>query len=167
MSEPTVSEMNIVSHIKRSSTGRTTMQISLSIELRCMLAKTARTHNLSQLSLIRCAISHYIQWLEGTQESGSQSGPLAQEPVPVAVPGAPIQNPGGTALIQTTVTEAESTVTPEIVSVLVTQEPMVPDSVMSPESEPPSPESEPTSPESEPTTVPESIPSRKRSRSKS
>ena len=81
MSEPTPSEMNIVSHVKRTSTGRTTMQISLSIELRAMLAKAAKQHNMSQLSLIRCAISYYMQWSAQPRQSG-------QEPVPLASPEA-------------------------------------------------------------------------------
>ena len=72
MSEPTPSEMNAVVHIKRTSTGRTTMQISLSIELRCMIALAAKRHNMSQLSLIRCALTRYMQWLDSPPEGPTQ-----------------------------------------------------------------------------------------------
>jgi len=58
------------------------MQISLSIELRAMLALAAKSHNMSQLSLIRCAISHYLQWLDSPNRQSGVSG-MGQEPVPL------------------------------------------------------------------------------------
>ena len=64
----------LVEHVKRSKSGKTTLQISLSIETRARLALTAEQLNVSKLCLIRAAINRFL--LDHEQ--------ARQEPPPVA-----------------------------------------------------------------------------------
>ena len=100
MSDP----MDRVSHINRSKSGMTKMQITLSIEMRALMAEASERLGMSQLSLIRSAISAYLQ-AHSSQKVGEtpadstkgtellphppvEQGPvIVPEPVPEPLPG--------------------------------------------------------------------------------
>ena len=50
----------LVEHVQRTKSGKTTMQISLSIETRARLALAAEQLNVSKLCLIRAAINKFL-----------------------------------------------------------------------------------------------------------
>ena len=56
MSDP----MDLVSHVNRSKTGLTKMQIQLSIEMRAGMAEASKRLGMSQLALIRSAIKRLL-----------------------------------------------------------------------------------------------------------
>ena len=53
--------MDLVSHVNRSKTGMTKMQVQLSIEMSAGMAEASKRLGMSQLSLIRSAISAFLQ----------------------------------------------------------------------------------------------------------
>ena len=50
----------LVEHVQRTKSGRTTMQINLSIETRARMAIAAEQLNISKLCLIRVAINRFL-----------------------------------------------------------------------------------------------------------
>ena len=77
----------LVEHVNRTKTGRTTMQISLSIETRARLAQAAMDLGCSKLALIRTAISQFLLAHEETRRSGQERAYAATSEVPPPVPG--------------------------------------------------------------------------------
>ena len=101
MSDP----MDLVSHVNRSKSGMTKMQVQLSIEMRAGMAEASKRLGMSQLSLIRSAISAFLQAHAGLGAGGDiladsrnlrgsprevaplpDVGPAEQGPVPVVEP---------------------------------------------------------------------------------
>ena len=80
----------LVEHVKRTKSGRTTLQISLPIELRARLAQAALDLGCSKLALIRSAISHYLTVYEEAQRSGQEMAYQAvSEVAPPAIDSGP------------------------------------------------------------------------------
>ena len=77
----------LVEHVNRTKTGRTTMQISLSIEARARLAQAALDLGCSKLALIRTAISQFLLAHEENRRSGQERAYAATSEVPPPVPG--------------------------------------------------------------------------------
>lgn len=63
--------MDLVSHVNRSKTGMTKMQVQLSIEMRAGMAEASKRLGMSQLSLIRSAISAFLQ------DHGAKTGEIS------------------------------------------------------------------------------------------
>lgn len=77
----------LVEHVHRSKSGKTTMQISLPIELRARMAQAALDLGCSKLALIRSAISQFLLVHEQNQRSGQEKAFLATSEVIPPVPG--------------------------------------------------------------------------------
>lgn len=92
--------LSLVSHVNRSKTGISKLQLTIPIELRARLARTSSDHSIPQLALIRTAISAYLTSLEKrSPTSGARPGDLGsvpdrQEPPPEASVGLPPAPPG-------------------------------------------------------------------------
>ena len=56
--------LSLVSHVNRSKTGISKLQLTIPIELRARLARASSDHSIPQLALIRTAISAYLTSLE-------------------------------------------------------------------------------------------------------
>lgn len=101
--DPSPIPWGLVEHVKRTESGRTTLQISLSIETRARLAQAALDLGCSKLALIRAAISQFLLAHEENRRSGQERAFLATSEVipppltaPVAFTGASGPVPGGT-----------------------------------------------------------------------
>jgi|SRR5271166_4924827 len=95
MSDP----MNLVTHIKRSETGLTKMQITLPIGMRASLSEASSRLQMSQLAIIRAAISSWLLDHGGWEAWDRPPIPPNEAPGPemmsVAVPGPePLQQIG-------------------------------------------------------------------------
>jgi hypothetical protein len=93
----------LVEHVNRTKTGKTTMQISLSIEARARLAQAALDLGCSKLALIRSAISQFLLAHEEARSSGQERAYAATSEV---LPPVPDREPVGTT--EPTVAEPES-----------------------------------------------------------
>ena len=113
----------LVEHVHRTKTGKTTMQISLPIELRARLAQAALDLGCSKLALIRSAISHYLTVYEENRRSGQEQAYAATSEV---LPPVPDREPVGTT--EPTVAEPE----PEPTVVEPEQVPAVPEQAPAP-----------------------------------
>ena len=89
--------LDLVSHVNRSKSGMTKMQVQLSIEMRAGMAEASKRLGMSQLALIRSAISAFLLAQEGT---GPPLGPPSGAPGPVVKPspvsptsGGPVREP--------------------------------------------------------------------------
>ncbi len=149
--------MDLVSHVNRSKTGMTKMQVQLSIEMRAGMAEASKRLGMSQLSLIRSAISAFLQD-HGAKTGGdiiADSRSLRGHGLGVASvseQGPPV---------------AEPVVEPEPLSESVIEPGQGPEPVIEPVTEPePAPPSEPDQSTEPPTIVPEQTPAPKPSRRK-
>lgn len=117
MSDP----MDLVSHVNRSKTGMTKMQVQLSIEMRAGLAEASKRLSMSQLSIIRAAISAFLQdhggweaWnkppVPASEAPGSEMVPVAQ-PIMVETPPA-VEN----LAIPKEIVHTEPIILPEIIA---------------------------------------------------
>jgi len=99
---------NLVEHVRRTSTGKTTLQISLSIETRARLAQASLDLGCSKLALIRTAISQFLLAHEKARSIG-------QEQAYAAVSGAsdPVPGPEPVGASEPTRAVPEPTRTPE------------------------------------------------------
>jgi len=79
--------MDLVSHVNRSKTGVSKLQLTIPIVLRARLARASRDHNIPQLALIRTAITAYLTSLE-KKYPPEELVPDRQEGGPVAGLGA-------------------------------------------------------------------------------
>lgn len=79
--------MDLVSHVNRSKSGMTKMQVQLSIEMRAGMAEASKRLGMSQLALIRSAISAFLLAHGGTATPpvppSEAPGPVV-EPIPVS-----------------------------------------------------------------------------------
>lgn len=111
----------LVEHVHRTKTGRTTMQISLPIELRARLARAALDLGCSKLALIRVAISRFllaheaerVQCLAVLGPGQSACPGTGQEPSSLATSEAPSPVPGGTPSSATVVVPEPESEEPE------------------------------------------------------
>jgi len=77
----------LVEHVKRTKSGRTTLQISLPIELRARLHQASIDLGCSKLALIRSAISQFLLAHEKARSIGQERAYAATSEVLPPVPG--------------------------------------------------------------------------------
>ena len=83
--------MGLVSHINRSpKSGMSKMQLTIPISLRARLARASLDHSIPQLSLIRTAISAYLDTIEARFPPQPRPSPL-DAPIDLVV--APVASP--------------------------------------------------------------------------
>ena len=86
----------LVEHVQRTKSGRTTMQISLSIETRARMALAASQLNVSKLCLIRAIINRFLL----DHEKARQGPPPVTSEAPAPVTGhVLVGSPSGTVLV--------------------------------------------------------------------
>ena len=113
----------LVEHVKRTTTGRTTMQISLPIELRARMMQASIDLGCSKLALVRAAISQFLLAHEESRRSGQERAFAAVSEV---APPVPDSEPVGSD--EPTVAEPE----PEPTRVEPEQVPAVPEQTPTP-----------------------------------
>lgn len=85
-SESSPDPMGLVSHINRSKTGISKLQLTIPIELRARMAQAALDLGCSKLALIRAAISQFLIAHEESQRSGQERAYTAVSEVVPPVP---------------------------------------------------------------------------------
>ena len=91
----------LVEHVHRSKSGKTTLQISLSIETRALLAQAALDLGCSKLALVQGAVSQFLVHHEESQRAGqeralaavSEVAPPVTDPTPVETGGSTVAEP--------------------------------------------------------------------------
>lgn len=96
----------LVEHVHRSKSGKTTMQISLPIELRARMVQAALDLGCSKLALVRVAISQFVMAHEENRSRGQERAYAAVSEIPPPVPGhEPVE--AGTGPVEATESEPE------------------------------------------------------------